>query len=157
MLKVLDESIDLAKRFENVYDRITKVVSFEPFWRTNEGNRYANAVKFQLGVGEVAKTKDPETGRRIIFVGTDLDAVVVYERHGSSSKAQSFALVYDADGNLDFLLGGSFLSIAQFSLVVTDYDVRQNIGHSLQVIYHRIDRRVRSKERNEVDQERVKM
>lgn len=140
MLKAIDESIDLAKRFENVLALIKQPVAFNPNWRSNNGNSYDGAVSVKLSIGQIVKSHDPENGRRLILIGTHLDTVVVYERH-PPSKGQSFSLVYNANAALDFLLGGSFLSIARFSLVVTDYDVEQNIGTSLQNLYTRMERR----------------
>lgn len=140
-LKVLDESLELAKRFENVLGRIQDSVAFQDHWRGGSSDNYEGAVNYKLAVGQVVKSRDPESGHRLILVGTGLDTVVVYERHAPNSKAQSFSLVYNANPALDFLLGGSFLSIARFSLVITDFDITQNIGVSLQNLYGRMDRR----------------
>lgn len=137
MLKVLDESLELAKRFENVYASIDRVLGYQETWKSSVGPGYDGAVNLNLKPGEVARTKDLENNVRIILVGTDLDTVVVYERVTGSS----YSLVYNANAALDFLLGGSYLSIAQFSLVVTDYDIKENIGFSLANLYNRIGRR----------------
>lgn len=137
MLKVLDESLELAKRFENVYASIDRVLGYQETWKSSVGPGYDGAVNLDLKPGEMARTKDLDNNVRIILVGTDLDTVVVYERVTGSS----FSLVYNANAALDFLLGGSFLSIAQFSLVVCDYDIKENIGFSLANLYNRIGRR----------------
>lgn len=137
MLKAIDESIELAKRFENVLVSIKRPVAFQESWRSSVGPGYDGAVNLDLKPGEIAKSVDLETGVRMIFIGTDLDTVVVYERVTGSS----FSLLYNANAALDFLLGGSYLSIAQFSLVVTDYDVKENIGISLANLFNRIGRR----------------
>lgn len=136
-LKALDESIELAKRFENVFAATTRVLAFQDNWRSSVGPGYDGAVNLILKPGEVARTTDLENKVRMILIGTDLDTVVVYERVTGSS----FSLVYNANAALDFLLGGSYLSIAQFSLVVTDYDIKENIGTSLANLYNRIARR----------------
>lgn len=136
-LKALDESIELAKRFENVFAATTRVLAFQDNWRSSVGPGYDGAVNLILKPGEVARTTDLENKVRIILIGTDLDTVVVYGRVTGSS----FSLVYNANAALDFLLGGSYLSIAQFSLVITDYDIKENIGTSLANLYNRIGRR----------------
>lgn len=141
MLKVLDESIDLAKRFENVLTLIQQTVAFDPIWKSSNGNGYDGAINVKLAPGKVVKSRDPEQDRRIILVGTQLDTVVIYERM-TPNKSQGFSLVYNANAALDFLLGGSFLSIAQFSLAITDYDPSHNIGTHLENLYGRINRRV---------------
>ena len=141
MLKVLDESIDLAKRFENVLTLIQNTVAFDPIWRSNNGNGYDGAVNVKLAPGKVVKSRDPVHDRRMILIGTQLDTVVIYERL-NPNRTQTFSLVYNANAALDFLLGGSFLSIAQFSLAITDYDPTHNIGTHLENLYGRIQRRV---------------
>jgi len=147
MLKVLDESVELAKRFENVLATVTRSVAFQESWRSSVGPGYDGAVNLDLKVGEVAKTKDLDTGVRILLIGTDLDTVVVYERVTGSS----FSLCYNANAALKFLLGGSYLSIAQFSLVITDFDIKENIGTSLADLYNRIGRsRIRHGQKDNV-------
>lgn len=140
MLKAIDESIEMSKRFENVLSIIPQPVAFNPNWRS-AGDRYDGAINAKVPTGKVVKSVDPESGRRLILIGTDLDTVVIYELYSPNAKGSSFALVYNANAALDFLLGGSRLSIAQFSLAVTDYDIKQNIGVSLQTLNHRINRR----------------
>ena len=137
MLKVLDESLELAKRFENVFASIPRVLGFQESWRSSIGPGYDGAVNLDLKPGEVARTMDLDTTGRIILIGTDLDTVVVYERVTGSS----FSLLYNANDALGFLLGGSYLSIAQFSLVITDYDIKENIGTSMARLHNRIVRR----------------
>jgi len=136
-LKVLDESLEIAKRFENVFASVTRVLGFQENWRSSVGPGYDGLVNLDLKPGEVARTTDLDKNVRIILIGTDLDTVVVYERVTGSS----FSLLYNANAALDFLLGGSYLSIAQFSLVITDYDIKENIGTSLANLYNRIGRR----------------
>ena len=138
MLKAIDESIELAKRFENVLNRIGQPVAFNPNWRV--GDSYDGAVNAKVPTGKVVKSLDPESGRRLILIGTDLDTVVIYEQYPPNTKT-SFSLVYNANAALDFLLGSSRLSIAQFSLAITDYDISKNIGVSLQNLTNRVARR----------------
>lgn len=139
-LEVLDAGLELSKRFENVVGNILDTVAFDPCWRGTNSDNYEGAVRYRLAPGQVVRSKDPDNGRRLILVGTALDTVVVYERH-APGKAHTFSLVYNANPALDFLLGGSFLSIAQFSMVITDYDVHQNIGASLLNLFNRMERR----------------
>lgn len=138
MLKAIDESIELAKRFENVLTRIAQPVPFNPNWKVGES--YDGAVNAKVPTGKVVKSLDPDSGRRLILIGTDLDTVVIYELYAPNSKS-SFSLVYNANAALDFLLGKGRLSIAQFTLAVCDYDVDDNIGVSLQNLNNRINRR----------------
>lgn len=141
MLKAIDESIEMAKRFENVLKQITRPVAFNPNWRSENGEQYDGAVNTKLPTGSVVKSLDPDSGRRLILIGTDLDTVVIFEQYAPNSKNSSFGLVYNANAALDFLLGGSRLSIAQFSLAITDYNVDENIGTRVRNLNTRINRR----------------
>lgn len=129
-----DPSVELRLRFDTAYVNIKQLVPFNKDWRDSTG-RLSGAVHLDLKVGEVVKSVCPDSGRRIIMVGTSMDTVVVFERSNIDS-GNSFKLVYNSNPILDRLLGGSFLSIAQFSLVVTDYDVGENMGTFLDKMYH---------------------
>lgn len=130
---LVDQSVELRARFETAYSNIRAVVTFDPVWRDDTG-RLSNAVRLDLKIGEVAKATCPDSGRRIILVGTPMDTVVVFERY-NVDDGKSFKLVYNSNPILDRLLGGSFLSIAQFNLVVTDYNIKENIGMFLDKMY----------------------
>lgn len=130
---LVDQSVELRARFETAYSNINAVVTFDRAWRDDTG-RLSNAVKLDLKIGEVVKATCPDSGRRIIMVGTPMDTVVVFERY-NVDDGKSFKLVYNSNPILDRLLGGSFLSIAQFNLVVTDYDIKENIGIFLDTMY----------------------
>lgn len=130
---LVDQSVELRARFETAYSNINAVVTFDPKWRDDTG-RLSNAVQLDLKIGEVVRAICPDSNRRIIMVGTPMDTVVVYERY-DQDKGKSFKLVYNANPILDRLLGGSFLSIAQFNLIVTDYDIKENIGVFLDTMY----------------------
>jgi len=141
MLKAIDESIELAKRFENVLKQIARPVAFNPNWRSDNGNSYDGAVNVKLPMGVVVKSVDPESGRRLILIGTDMDTVVIFEQYPPSRKSSSFALLYNSNAALDFMLGSSRLSIAQFSLAICDYDVGRNIGTALHNLNSRMNSR----------------
>lgn len=148
MLAILDESLELAKRFENVMARIDNSMAFDPEWRSS-GNMYEGAVGLQLPVGKVFKALDPKTGRRLILIGTDCGTVVIFEHNGRDKTGSKFALAYNADPALDFMLGGSRLSIAQFSLAITDYDIEENIGISLRRLIQQVNRSAQEKNKEE--------
>lgn len=128
-----DPSVELRQRFETAFDKIKVSVPFNKEWRDDIG-RLSGAVLLDLKIGEVVKTICPDSNRRIIMVGTPMDTVVVFERH-NVDEGRTFKLVYNSNPTLDRLLGGSFLSIAQFSLIITDYDVAENMGTFLDKMY----------------------
>lgn len=130
---LVDHSVELRARFETAFSNIRAVVTFDESWRDDTG-RLSNAVRLDLKIGEVVKATCPDSNRRIIMVGTPMDTVVVYERY-NVDLGKSFKLVYNSNPILDRLLGGSYLSIAQFNLVVTDYDIKENIGVFLDNMY----------------------
>lgn len=128
-----DPSVELRQRFETAFDNVRVSIPFDKEWRDETG-RLSGAVRLDLKIGEVVKTVCPDSNRRIILVGTPMDTVAVYERH-NLDEGRTFKLVYNSNSILDRLLGGSFLSIAQFSLIITDYDVKENMGTFLDKMY----------------------
>lgn len=130
---LVDHSVELRQRFETAYKNISSVVVFDQSWYDKTGG-LSGAVKANLKIGEVSRTSCPESGRRAILVGTPMDTVIVFEGYALES-GNPFRLRYNANKLLNRLLGGSYLSIAQFSLVVTDYDVKENIGVFLDKMY----------------------
>ena len=130
---LVDHALELRQRFENAYKNISSVVAFDSSWQDESGG-LSGAVKANLKIGEVSRTSCPDSGRRGILVGTPMDTVIVFEGY-PPEKGNPFRLRYNANQLLNRLLGGSYLSIAQFSLVITDYDVKENIGIFLDKMY----------------------
>lgn len=130
---LVDHTLELRQRFESAYKNISSVVVFDSSW-SDESGGLSGAVNANLKIGEVSRSSCPDSGRRCILVGTPMDTVIVFEGY-PPEKNGSFRLRYNANPLLDRLLGGSYLSIAQFSLVVTDYNVKENIGIFLDKMY----------------------
>lgn len=132
-MNLVDTSKELAKRFESALANIKEVIPFNPEWRSGTGF-FSGAQEAVVKIGAVVQSECPETHRRLILVGTALGTVVVFERYSPHADA-SFCLTYHAHQSLDWILGGSYLSIAQFSSVVTDYDPKENIGTFISKLY----------------------
>lgn len=147
---LVDQSVEMKKRFDNAYQNIKASVQFDIGWRDEQGY-LSNAVQADLKIGEVVKSVCPDSGRRVIMVGTPLDTVVVFERYPADQN-KAFKLVYNSNDLLQNLLGGSFLSIAQFSLVITDFDPRENIGTYLDKMNLSMNRRGSTHHRKAVNE-----
>jgi hypothetical protein len=145
-MNLTDPSKELAKRFENVMARIKVEIPFDPEWRSLN-DFFGGAEDVSLLIGQVAKSVCPETHRRLILVGTVLGTVVVFERY-SPKGDKAFMLAYHANEALDWILGGSYLSIAQFSSVVTDYNPDENIGTFINKLYVSMDAATKPKARH---------
>lgn len=132
-MNLVDSSKELAKRFESALASIKEVIPFNPEW--NSGTGFFNgAQEANVKIGSAVQSECPQTRRRLILVGTALGTVVVFERY-SPHADNSFCLAYHAHQSLDWILGGSYLSIAQFSSVVTDYNPKENIGTFISKLY----------------------
>lgn len=128
-----DPSIEIEKAFEYALLKIKESVPFNSAWRSENGY-FENAMDFPLEAGKVVKSVCTHTERRLILVGTCLGTVVVFERHAPKT-GQKFVLVHNSHKQLALLLGTSALSLAQFSLVVTSWDIDENIGSYLDNLY----------------------
>lgn len=128
-----DPSIEIEKAFEYALLKIKESVPFDSAWRSENGY-FENAMDFPLEPGKVVKSVCEHTERRMIMVGTCLGTVVVFERH-APKMGQKFVLVHNSHKQLALLLGTSALSLAQFSLVLTSWDIQENIGSYLESLF----------------------
>lgn len=126
-------SVEIEKAFEYALIKIKDTVPFDPEWRSENGY-FENAVDFPLECGKVVKSTCSFSERRLILVGTPLGTVIVFERH-SAKTGQTFVLVHNSHKALAPMLGTSGLSMAQFSLIVTNWDIEENIGSYLAKLY----------------------
>lgn len=134
-----DPSQELEKAFEYALMKIKDTVPFNPAWRSDNGY-FENAMELNLEAGKVVKSVCTFSDRRMILVGTALGTVVVFERF-PPNKGQKFVLIHNAHAQLALLLGTSALSLAQFNLVVTSWDIQENIGTYLDKLFGAIQKR----------------
>ena len=72
--------------FTERYNQVTTVIDFDPKWANGTGY-YDHAVeKVDLKPGEMAKSFDAGTSRRIILVGTRFGCVVVFDRYSNQGE-----------------------------------------------------------------------
>lgn len=134
-----DPSIEIEKAFEYSLIKIKESVPFNPEWRSDNGY-FENAINFPLESGKVVKSVCTNSDRRLILVGTPLGTVVVFERFAPKT-GQKFVLIHNSHKELAPMLGTSGLSMAQFSLVVTSWDIEENIGSYLNKLYGAMHKR----------------
>jgi len=135
-----DPTIELQRAFELALENITAVVPFDPTWANGTGYFDGAVDGLKLSIGEVVKSTCP-TGRRLIIVGTVLGNVIVFER--KAPGVGRFMLTYNSHEALNLMLGGSALTLAQFHMVVTSWDVNENIGTYLDNMYNTMVKCVR--------------
>lgn len=128
-----DPSIEIEKAFEYSLLKIKESVAFNPEWRSDNGY-FENAINFPVECGKVVKSVCSFSDRRLILVGTPLGTVVVFERFAPKT-GQKFVLIHNSHKDLAPMLGSGGLSMAQFSLVVTSWDIEENIGSYLGKLY----------------------
>jgi hypothetical protein len=104
----------IANVFDANFEAVTKVTNFNPSWYNGTGY-FDHAVNggphsVTLEVGEMSKSLAAgDDGRKLIFVGTDLGTIVVFQRFTDDSEK----IVSNADRRLEQsgLLGiGSLIS-----------------------------------------------
>lgn len=104
----------LTATFNNAFDK-AKEVQFSPQWKNGTGY-FDGAVRRDSGVqlqpGEMAKTTCPDSVRRMVFVGTRLGTIVVFERY---TKGENDVFVLNNDKRLN-----SFLPIGATARITGD-------------------------------------
>lgn len=69
-----------ADLFNTRYNKISKEIPFDPEWNNGTGY-YDGAVDLELAPGEEAKSVSPmPNNRKLIFIGTQLGTVVLFQR-----------------------------------------------------------------------------
>lgn len=72
--------------FTERYNQVAVEIDFDPKWANGTGY-YDYAVEaVDLKPGEMAKSFDASTGRRIILIGTRFGCVVVFDRYSNQDK-----------------------------------------------------------------------
>ena len=81
----------VSEGFEYAFNAITPQLRFKQTWRTADGFLDPEIVT-TLGPGEIAKSEDPVTGERVIFLGTRLGTVKLYQTSDGVFSTACFVL-----------------------------------------------------------------
>ena len=94
--------------FIDQFNKINTEIEFKPSFNNGTGYFDPAVELVKLNPGEEAKTTCPETGRKIIFIGTRLGTIVVFQRYSNPTKV----IAYNAQTSsiLKALLGDSALT-----------------------------------------------
>lgn len=134
-----------ARRFNEVFNLLAKEVSFNPKW--GNGTGYFNYAvqgehKVPLKHGELKKSQTP-SGRRLLFVGTHLGGIVIFDRYTPQegvftfneapalSRGQWLESGAIDDPTMEFLLGLPGATSIRGGLVDAVHAVREEIITSL--------------------------
>jgi hypothetical protein len=89
----------LDVEFTELYDSLkSKTITFDPSWKNGTGYfDHAMHADFGLRPGEMARSFCPSSQRRIVFVGTAVGNVVLFERYTANLKdnPQPFVIVFN--------------------------------------------------------------
>lgn len=140
-------NITARDKFNEAYDAISTTVAFDPAWKNSTGY-LDNAVKVDLGLrpGERAKCVD-DFKRRVIFVGTTLGNVVVFERYsptevGERSEVHVSNLPSGLSNFFNGVCGiGSRLTVEGLEILIgTKHSYVPNFGERVEVMKSLLNR-----------------
>lgn len=122
--------------FERKYAEITTSIPYQTSWGNGTGY-LDNAIEVPMKPGEFAKSIDL-SGRRIIFVGTQLGTVVIFDRY--KNQTDDGIYVYNAPRStlLGTILGQSNISSDTMNLVFDYYDLSHLIDGIIKEIQFKI-------------------
>ena len=89
--------------FNSAYNDIKTIIPFDAGWKNGTGY-YDFAMTAELGItpGELAKSFDVETQRRLIFIGTRFGNVIIFERYRNGDQS-----VYVSNSTRNAQMAGS--------------------------------------------------
>lgn len=121
--------------FTERYNEVTKEIEFDPKWANGTGY-YDHAVKMvKLEPGEVAKSFDAGTGRRLIFIGTRFGTIVAFDRYSNQSENGVYTTNEpDCFTIKQFLLQNGSLDDRAIRTLLGYWDIKNNLGVVIQKI-----------------------
>lgn len=129
-----------GKIFSNTYDKISKVIEYNPSWENNSES--SSFISFNSSVdlitlvpGELAKSIS-SSGHRLIFIGTRFGTIVVFDKY----KNQSDNGVYMSNTPNYFTLTklvpkGPISESDMIFLFGSWYNIKENIGWAIERMY----------------------
>lgn len=125
--------------FEEMYNSPINEIPFNESWHNGTGY-YDFATKVDVPIGVVMKSYDPTTKRRLLFIGTRLGTVVVFERY-EGGKSGIYVMNAPKAISYRFLNFGHARSnlsqdtISNFVGTYHDGKFHNNIAHVIETMY----------------------
>lgn len=141
------------QRFTDVFNTLEREIPFDRAWSNGTGyfdHACSPDLAPSLKYGEMAKSQTP-TGRRLIFIGTRLGPVVVFDRFdGQAGKEGDVVFVFNST-NL-FNEGGwveqGALGEGDMNLLLGSYGLEYSIGFRIEQVFQFMTKDYWSKQLN---------
>lgn len=143
------------ERFSAAYAEIETVIPFNRAWSGGTGyfeHAVVPGIAPELAPGQLAKSSTP-SGRRIIFIGTRLGPIVIYDRFDGQANATgdvvltyNSSILFDEGGWLDH---PSALNQGEMNLLLGEYGIKNNLGFRIEQVFQFMQRDAWKKKLNE--------
>ena len=119
--------------FAERYNEIENELEFDPKWNNGTGY-FDHAVSMvRLNPGEVARSYDEKSKRRLIFVGTRFGTIVVFDRYSNQSEGGIYTSNEPRCFTIkQFLLENGPLNEQAIRTLLGFWDIKNNLGVVIQ-------------------------
>jgi len=118
--------------FTERYNQVTTVIDFDPKWANGTGY-YDHAVeKVDLKPGEMAKSFDAGTSRRIILVGTRFGCVVVFDRYSNQGEGGVYVTNEPANFVIRQLVPRGSIGEHSMYVLLGTWGIETNVGKTIE-------------------------
>ena len=118
--------------FTERYNQVTKEIEFDPKWCNGTGY-YDHAVKaVKLEPGEVAKSFDTGSGRRMIFIGTRFGTVVVFDRYSNQIEGGTYVTNEPSNFVIKQFVPSSAVGEHSMYVLLGSWDIKTNLGATIE-------------------------
>lgn len=118
--------------FTERYNQVTTVIDFDPKWANGTGY-YDHAVeKVDLKPGEMAKSFDAGTSRRIILIGTRFGSVVVFDRYTNQGEGGVYVTNEPANFVIKQFVPSGSIGEHSMYVLLGSWGIETNLGKTIE-------------------------
>ena len=122
----------VGSTFTERYNEISKEIPFDPKWANGTGY-YDYAVKMvKLEPGEMAKSFDTGTARRIILIGTRFGTVVVFDRYSNQGEGGIYVTNEPSNFVIKQFVPSSAVGEHSMYVLLGSWNIKTNIGYTIE-------------------------
>lgn len=118
--------------FTERFEQITKEVPFSDKWNNGTGY-YDHACELvNLKPGELAKSYDQNTSRRIILIGTRFGTVVLFDRYSKQTDGGTYVTNAPTNWVLKQFMSNSAVGEAEAYRLLGSWKPENNLGYTIE-------------------------
>lgn len=118
--------------FTERYEEVTTEIDFDPKWANGTGY-YDYAVEaVELKPGEMAKSFDAGTGRRIILIGTRFGSVVVFDRYTNQGEGGVYVTNEPANFVIKQFVPSGSIGEHSMYVLLGSWGIETNLGYTIE-------------------------